>query len=256
MDSEKHFASRFFIGVQLSENVRISSQGIPDPNARPKVRLAVFDFDGTCITGKSPLLLTLYLLKHHDLKLIDGIAAGFWGLAYKMHMPMLNQSWVRGLVFNAFKGMPKAQADKIMHDFYDEKVAHLFRPELEQAIVARKREGCVVMVVSATFEPIIDRVMHFYPFDFQISTRMGVDSRGCYTDRVEGLPVEGPEKVASIRRFANERYGVGNWEIDYAYSDHYTDRPLLYAARHPYAVGPDSLLRRTAKEEGWPIIGE
>lgn len=240
----------------MSEKDSIPGSAQSDADPRPKVKLAVFDFDGTCIAGKSPLLLTFYLLKHHDLKLITGIAAGFWGLAYKMHVPMLNQTWVRGLVFNAFKGKPKAEADQIMRDFYDEKVAHLFRPELEQAIVAHKKAGCVVMLVSATFEPIIERMMEFYPFDFQISTRMGVDAQGCYTDKVEGLPVEGAEKVASIRRFANERYGVGNWEIEYAYSDHYTDRPLLYAARHPFAVDPDTLLSRTAKAEGWPIIGQ
>jgi HAD superfamily hydrolase (TIGR01490 family) len=240
----------------LPEQVIISAQDIPDPRKSSKVQLVVFDFDGTCIDGKSPMLLTLYLLKRRDLNLGHGILIGLWGLAYKLHLPNLNQSWVRSQVFSAFKGMKKAQADQIMYDFYDEKVAHLFRPELEHAILQHKRAGRVVMVVSATFEPIIDRMRHFYPIDYRICTRMAVDSNGCYTDKVVGLPVEGAEKVASVRRFANERYGVGNWEISYAYCDHYTDRPMLYAARHPYAVDPDSGLSRTAKAEGWPVIAQ
>lgn len=220
------------------------------------VKIAVFDFDGTCIAGKSPLLLTLYLLRHRNLNLLQGVGIGLWGLAYKLHIPFINQSWVRGMLFKAFKGMKKADADRFMHDFYDNRIAGLFRPELEQAIRDRKQEGCVVMVVSASFEPIIDRMMQFHPFDYQISTRMGVDANGCYTDKVEGLPIEGAEKVAAIRRFANHRFGQGNWCIEYAYSDHYSDKPMLYAARHAIAVAPDKVLKRTAKEEGWSIIAE
>jgi HAD superfamily hydrolase (TIGR01490 family) len=238
----------------VSKNERISAEDIPDPRVEAHTKLAVFDFDGTCIAGKSPLLLTLYLLRHRKLNLGQGVLIGLWGLAYKLHIPFINQGWVRGMVFKAFKGMKKAEADQYMHDFYDKKIAGLFRPELEQAIRQRKQEGCVVMVVSASFEPIIDRMMQFHPFDYQISTRMIVDAQGRYTDKVEGLPIEGAEKVAAIRRFANDRFGQGSWGIEYAYSDHYSDRPLLYAARNAFAVAPDRVLTRTAKEEGWPII--
>lgn len=240
----------------VPDQERIAAPTIPDPGQSSNVQLVVFDFDGTCIDGKSPLLLTFYLLKRRDLGLGHGMLIGLWGLAYKLHLPNINQSWVRGQVFNAFKGMKKEQADQIMHDFYDEKIAHLFRPELEEAIARHRHEGRVIMVVSATFEPIIDRMAQFYDIDYHICTRMAVDANGCYTDKVVGLPVEGAEKVSAVRRFANERYGVGNWEIAYAYSDHYSDRPLLYAAEHPYAVDPDSGLTRTAKAEGWPVIGQ
>lgn len=238
----------------MSQDARITGEDIPDPSVAPPVKIAVFDFDGTCIAGKSPLLLTLHLLRHGELNLLQGVGIGLWGLAYKLHIPAINQGWVRGMVFKAFKGMTKAQADQYMHDFYDQKIAGLFRPEMEQAIRERKQEGCVVMVVSASFEPIIDRMMQFHPFDYQISTRMIVDAQGRYTDKVEGLPIEGAEKVAAVRRFANARFGQGKWGIEYAYSDHYSDRPLLYAARHAVAVAPDRVLTRTAKEEGWPIV--
>ena len=33
-----------------------------------------------------------------------------------------------------------------------------------------------------------------------------------YTDRVEGLPIEGPEKVEALTRFCDERFGAGAWE--------------------------------------------
>ena len=75
-----------------------------------------------------------------------------------------------------------------------------------------------------------------------------------YTGRVQGDVVEGKAKLAVIKRWADERYGAGNWEISRAYADHYSDRDLLGSAAHPYAVSPDVLLRRYAKKRGWDIL--
>ena len=110
------------------------------------------------------------------------------------------------------------------------------------------------MVISATFEPIILRAMEHHPFDNQISTRMSVATDGTYTRAVEGLPVEGEEKLAAVRRFGDSRFGPGNWELAYAYGDHHSDRAVLSAAEHPRAVSPDRPLARTAREKGWEIL--
>ena len=116
------------------------------------------------------------------------------------------------------------------------------------------RRGYTVVVISATFEPIILRAMEHHPFDNQISTRMSVATDGTYTRAVEGLPVEGEEKLAAVRRFGDSRFGPGNWELAYAYGDHHSDRAVLSAAEHPRAVSPDRPLARTAREKGWEIL--
>lgn len=83
---------------------------------------------------------------------------------------------------------------------------------------------------------------------------MAVDDKGRYTTQVEGVPIEGEEKVICVREYANKIYGEGNWVISHAYGDHHSDRMLLKAAQHAYAVTPDRPLRRTAKEQGWDIL--
>ena len=40
--------------------------------------------------------------------------------------------------------------------------------------------------------------MEFHPIDFQISTRMRAAKDGTYTCEVEGLPVEGDQKIVRI----------------------------------------------------------
>lgn len=217
------------------------------------VEIAVFDFDGTSISGNSPVLLVNYLRRCGLLRsgILAGIAA--WGIAYKFRLPQ-NESWVRGLVFSAFEGTPKEETDRFLADFYDKKIDYRFRSAAEKTIQEHLSCGREVWAVSATFEPIVRQAMKTHGYTRQFSTCMKVDENGCYTREVEGMPVEGKEKLRIVIDKANELYGEGNWVLTHAYGDHHSDRELLAAAQNPCAVTPDNPLRRTAKELGWTIL--
>ena len=115
-------------------------------------------------------------------------------------------------------------------------------------------QGCKVVMVSASFEPIVRRCVELHPIDHQISTRMAVMPDGTYGNAVDGQPIEGPQKLSALRAFADSTFGPGNWVIEAAYGDHYSDKTLLDAAEHPHAVSPGPTLRRYAKEQGWPVL--
>ncbi len=217
------------------------------------VRLAVFDFDGTSINGNSPVLLVQHLMERGMLRKRVIFRILLWAAAYKLRLPQ-NESKVRGLVFTAFEGRSAEEVDRFLADFYDERIALLFRPAADAAMRAHVAAGEVVVVISATFEPIILRAMEHHPFEFQISTRMRKAPDGTYTREVEGLPVEGEEKLAAVRRFGDERFGAGNWVLDSAYGDHHSDRAVLGAAEHAFAVDPDRPLARTARERHWKVL--
>ncbi len=225
------------------------------PAMEPPVELAVYDFDGTLLMGKSPVILMRRLLLSHSLKLSTSLSIGMWGLAYKMHLPV-EEAWVRERVFRAFAGKPQKQVDEYLYDFYDTYIASRLRPSLLERIEEDRKQGCVIVTVSATFEPIVTRMAEHGVVDYAIATRMQVDSKGCYLAKVDGLPVEGEEKLATLNRFANERFGEGGWTLKRAYSDHYSDKPLLYASEEAIAVGPDSGLKAAARKNGWEIIDE
>lgn len=217
------------------------------------VRLVVFDFDGTSINGNSPVLLVARLLRDGLLRKRVAARILLWAAAYKLRLPQ-NESRVRSLVFTAFEGKPVKEVDAFLSDFYDESIDSLFRPQADAAMRAHAESGDVVLVVSATFEPLIRQAMKHRPFSHQISTRMRAASDGTYTRRVEGLPVEGREKLAAVCRFGDENYGPGNWELSVAYGDHHSDRAILHAAKKAYAVAPDRPLSRTAKIFGWEVL--
>lgn len=217
------------------------------------VRLAVFDFDGTSIEGNSPVMLVRYLLKHDMLKKRDAFRILMWGAAYKLRLPQ-NESWVRGLVFSAFEGKPVAEVNQFLADFYDNHIAKRFRAQADDAMRKHQAAGDVVMVVSASFEPIILRAMEHHPFTMQVSTRMKIAPDGTYTRQVDGKPIEGAQKLVAVQEFADETFGPDAWELVAAYGDHHSDRTILSAAKQAYAVDPDRPLTRTARRLGWPVL--
>ena len=218
-----------------------------------KVQVAVFDFDGTSIEGSSPSWLVNRLIFERKISPITSLKIGVWGIAYKWHLPQ-NESWVRGQVFRAFEGRPKAEVDRYLRNFYDQWIARRFRPKADEAMRQRAEEGCRVVIVSATFEPIVLRAMESHPFHHQISTRMKVADDGTYTRQVDGRCIEGEEKLVALKHWCDGHYGEGQWELAYAYGDHHSDEPLLAAAKQPFAVTPNTGMTRIAKKRNWPIL--
>lgn len=223
--------------------------------ASGKVRIAAFDFDGTCIKGNSPVMLVRHLKKNGMIRKRIVSKILLWAAAYKLRLPQ-EEAWVRGLVFTAFEGMDKARADKFLMDFYDSAIESggRFREQAHRTMEELRADGVEVLIVSATFEPIVRRAAQCHPIDGQLSTCMAVDSQGRYTTHVEGECVEGAAKVRAIREYADAKYGAGAWELTYAYGDHHSDSDMLAAAVHPFAVNPDNPLARRAKRNGWTIL--
>ena len=80
------------------------------------VEIAVFDFDGTSISGNSPVILVRYLQRKKMLKKRVLTRIIFWGLRYKLRLPQ-NESWVRGAVFSAFKAKSKKRSIAFLNPF-------------------------------------------------------------------------------------------------------------------------------------------
>lgn len=223
------------------------------PDADGVYHIAAFDFDGTCIRGNSPVMLVRHLAFSGQLNFFVILRIIWWAARYKFHWPQ-NESSVRELVFTAFKGKPSVEVDDYLDRFGEENVAKRFRPQAHETMAEHVREGHVVLCLSATFEPILRSIVPQHPIQYQVSTRMQVDADGNYLAKVEGLPVEGEEKLNALRRFADNEFGEGKWALDWAYCDHYSDYALLAAAKHPYAANPTSTLTKIAKRESWPIV--
>ena len=218
-----------------------------------RARLAVFDFDGTLISGQSGFLLFRYLLSRGFLTATQASRLSWWGIRYATHLPK-RQEEPREIIFSALAGRTPEEVGRIMDDFYETVLKERYRALGKAEVERRRREGCVTLLVSATFADIAQRAARDMHFDGVVATDMRRDESGLYTGEVEGEVVAGPQKRVGVERWADEHIGEGKWTIAYAYGDHYTDLALLGKAEKPFAVSPGRTLRRAARRLDWPIV--
>lgn len=226
---------------------------LPEPSPEHPVRIAAFDFDGTCISGSSPKKLVNALSRKGKLSLYKLIRIGFWGLAYKFNRPRDDEG-VRTRVFSAFAGMSAKRVNEYLCDFYNRHVDPFFRMDADACMFAHLEAGHAVVVVSASFEPMIASAMIEHPIQFAMASRMKIDDEGRYTAEVDGLPTEGPAKLTVLQQFADGYFGKECWTLEWAYGDHFSDLRMLEAAKVPCAVTPDGKLEEAARDRGWQIL--
>ena len=224
------------------------------PNIEPgkRIQLAVFDYDGTCIDGQAGALFSVYLFKHGYLGLLRGFRLGWWGARYKLHLPY-RQDEAREVIFDALQQYTPAQIQQIMVDFHNEVLIHRYRKEAIVEIAKRKKEGCVTVLVTATFETIARCAQQVLGTDDVIATRMEIED-GRFTGKVQGDVTQGDEKPRAVQKWADAAFGPGTWEIAYAYGDHFSDSAMLGSAREGFAVTPGKTMRSVAKRDGYSVL--
>ena len=218
-----------------------------------KHSVAVFDFDGTVIDGQSGWLISVYLFKKN---LVSPLRAGrlmWWGLRYKLGLPYREEE-ARELVLGAVSHMKPEEVDSVMVKFHDEVLLPIYRQQAVDEIHKRIDEGCDTLLLSATFQQIADRAAECLEMTGGVATELERAEDGSYTGRVSGDVIEGDMKPVAAKRWANERFGEGNWRLAYAYGDHRSDAKLLEEADEAFAVCPKKALKPLAKKGGWTIL--
>jgi HAD superfamily hydrolase (TIGR01490 family) len=148
------------------------------------------------------------------------------------------------------KGWDQAQIREIVREALEETVEPIIYAEALDLIEAHRAAGRKVYLVSAAPEEIVEPLAEHLGVDGCIATRTLVDDEGRYAGEMEYYAY-GPFKAEAILALA-EAEGIdldGSW----AYSDSYTDLPMLEAVGHPVAVNPDRVLARLARERQWEI---
>jgi HAD superfamily hydrolase (TIGR01490 family) len=217
-----------------------------------KVRVAAFDLDGTVLDGESPFILTKRLFRDRTLKVPTAARMGIWGLKYRLHLPQ-REALPRELLFSSLMDKPVEIIDDLIMDVYRARVSQRIRPGARREIANLKEAGLVPILASASFKPMTTAIVEELGFAGEVSTVME-ERDGHYTAQVEGEPVQGNEKLRRLREYCDKRFGKGKWVLERAYSDHYSDIPLLEAAKEAFLIDPDHKLRKKAKERGWRTV--
>ena len=157
---------------------------------------------------------------------------------------------IRESVLRMTRGWDQSEVSRIVRETLDDVVEPIIYAEALELLEQHQAAGRRVYIVSASPEEIVAPLAEYLGVDGVIASRAVVDLDGRYTGEMD-FYAYGPFKAQAMRDVAG-REGI-DLEDSFAYSDSYTDVPMLEAVGHPVAVNPDRVLARLARDRGWEV---
>jgi HAD superfamily hydrolase (TIGR01490 family) len=216
------------------------------------MRAAFFDLDKTVIAKAS---IAAFGRHFYQGGLINRrlVARALVSQVIYLHLGASEQKLarMRESILMLTKGWDSEQIRAIVRESLEETVEPIIYAEALDLIEAHRAAGHKVYLVSASPEEIVEPLAEHLGVDGSIASRTVVDEKGRYTGEMEFYSY-GPFKAEAMQALA-ESEGLDLAESS-AYSDSYTDLPMLEAVGHPVVVNPDRVLAKVARERDWEVM--
>jgi HAD superfamily hydrolase (TIGR01490 family) len=158
---------------------------------------------------------------------------------------------IRESVLRLTRGWNQEEVSRIVREALDEVVEPIIYAEALELLEQHHSAGRKTYIVSASPEEIVQPLAEYLGVDGAIASRAVVDLDGRYTGEM-AFYAYGPFKAEAMRDLA--LFEDIDLSASYAYSDSYTDVPMLEAVGHPVVVNPDRVLARLARDRGWEML--
>jgi HAD superfamily hydrolase (TIGR01490 family) len=211
-----------------------------------------FDVDGTLVTTNLVHPTLFYLQNqptplHSLAKLGRALLKAPWmALAEMKDRRLFNE-----MLFSSFEGMSE---DRLLL-LAEETFTKVMKPKLysgaRDLVQTSLDKGHEVILVSGALDFLMVLLKEHLGATGIIANRLEIHDRYA-TGKLLRPVVAGPEKARLIREHAR----AAGHDLDecFAYSDSYSDVPMLSVVGHPAAVNPDRKLTQLAEAYHWPII--
>jgi HAD superfamily hydrolase (TIGR01490 family) len=212
---------------------------------------AFFDLDKTVI-AKASMMAFGRPFYREGLISKRSLARGAWAQLIYLHLGASEEKLarIRESVLALTRGWEQSRVRQIVAETLEAVVEPITFAEALELIDEHKAAGRRVYIISASPVEIVEPLGRFLGVDEALASRPRVDEHGRYTGEMD-VYAYGPFKAELIREVA-ARQGI-ELQGSYAYSDSYTDLPMLEAVGHPVVVNPDRPLHKTAREREWEI---
>ncbi len=211
-----------------------------------------FDVDGTLV--KTNLIHpTLYYLLHQrtPLRSMQKLARAMWKSPQMVLAELQDRRMFNEVLFSSYEGMSGDRLHILADEAFDTVLKGNLYPSAKDLVSRCRDEGHDVVLVSGALDFLMTRLADHLGATHVIANRLEIKD-GFATGRLLRPVVAGPEKARLVREHAREH----GHDLDecFAYSDSYSDVPMLSVVGHPAAVNPDAKLARLAKTYGWPVL--
>ncbi len=216
------------------------------------VAASYFDVDGTLVSTNL-VHPTLYYLRNlgTPLKSLRHLGQTLLKAPRMALAEMRDRRLFNELLYSAYRGVSEDRLQVLSVEVYEEVLLPHLYPFAQDLVAQAKRAGHEVVFVSGALDCVLEHLAQHLGADTVIANRL--EMKGGYaTGKIVRPVVAGPTKARLIAEHA-KRKGY-DLEDCFAYSDSYSDVPMLSVVGHPAAVNPDSKLSLLAKAYAWPTM--
>jgi HAD superfamily hydrolase (TIGR01490 family) len=214
------------------------------------VAASYFDVDGTLVST-NVIQPTLFYLANQatPMATLGRLGRAFMQAPTMAVAELVDRRMFNELLYGVYDGISEDRLLLLAGEIFDD----VLRPSIfpgARALVKRSRdEGRRVVFVSGALDFVIRLLAEYLEADEVIANRLEVKN-GFATGKLLKPVVAGPEKARLVRDHA--RSNGHDLDDCYAFSDSYSDVPMLSVVGHPAAVNPDRRLKLLAKAYSWP----
>jgi HAD superfamily hydrolase (TIGR01490 family) len=212
---------------------------------------AFFDLDKTILAKSSSFVFARPFYKEGLLGRSDVIRSAYAQFVFLSAGADHDQmETMREYMSALVAGWDAEKVHQIVEETLDEIVDPIIYEEALELIASHKAAGRDVIIISSSGTDVVEPIGLRLGADLAIGTQMVIED-GRYTGEIL-FYAYGPNKAEAMRDLAAERgYDLSQC---YAYSDSFTDLPMLEAVGIPCAVNPDAELRSIAEDRSWEIV--
>ncbi len=224
-------------------------QGTPP---KYKNSAAFYDVDGTLIKINIVHAFAYYAARHPGL--IDSARRSvktalsipvFWAA------DKLSRKWFNEIFYRSYEGASEDRLIVLAEELFEDVIKPNIYPRAKALIEDSKRAGIRQVLISGALDFTMRPLAKYLGVDDLISNKLEfVDHYA--TGKLEKPFVAGATKADIMRSYA-KAHSIDLAE-SWAYTDSFSDYPMLAVVGHPTACNPDFRLRSLARSYDWPVL--
>jgi HAD superfamily hydrolase (TIGR01490 family) len=196
-------------------------------------KLAIFDIDFTLTKKETSIELYKYMLKK-DPKLIKHLPRHLITLLL-YGIKFYDEKKSKEAFLRFLDGVEEKEVQKIVKNFYREKLSSIIYEDAINMIKKLKNEGYKVYLISASGEFYLNELYNIKEVDKIIGTKFKVEN-GVFKSLMEGANCKGEEKIKRLMEELKKDNIEADFKNSYMFSDSLADLPLLKLVGKGYLI--------------------
>ncbi len=163
----------------------------------------------------------------------------------------VSRKWFNEIFYRSYAGASEDRLVTLAEELFEDVIEPNIYPRARDLVDESRRAGVRQVLISGALDFTLKPLARYLGVDELMANQLEFDG-GYATGKLAKPFVAGATKAEIMRQYA-KKHGLDLAE-SWAYSDSFSDYPMLAVVGHPTAVNPDLRLRSIARSYDWPVL--